>query len=129
MGAGGRTPSDAGRATAAGLAGIGCFQLALAAGVPWGRASYGGSHPGVLTGHLRAVSAGAAVLYAGTAWAVVSPRLPASGRRRLLTGVTGLMGVATVVNGVSPSLPERAIWTPTAALLAVLAWRARGVTG
>jgi hypothetical protein len=39
------------------------------------------------------------------------------------------MGVATVVNGVSPSLPERAIWTPTAALLAVLAWRARGVTG
>ncbi len=120
-----RTSSAAQRATAAGLAGIASFQLALAAGLPWGRASYGGGHPGVLPGHLRAVSAGVTVLYAGLAWAVVSPRLPVPGRRRLLTGVTGLMSVAAVVNGVSPSLPERAIWTPTAALLALLAWRAR----
>lgn len=114
----------AGRATAAGLGGLASFQLALATGAPWGRASYGGGHPGVLPAHLRAVSAGAAVLYAGVAWAVVSPRTPVPVRQRLLTGVTAVMCIATVVNGVSPSVPERAIWTPTAALLALLARRA-----
>lgn len=104
---------------------MGGFQLALAAGAPWGRASYGGAHPGVLPDRLRVVSAGATCVYAGLAWAVVSPRVPARPRRRILTGVAGLMAVATVVNGISPSPPERAIWTPTAALVGALAWRAR----
>ncbi|WP_170233521.1 hypothetical protein [Ornithinimicrobium humiphilum] len=46
-------------------------------------------------------------------------------RRHVLTGVTTLMGVGTVMNGISPSWPERAIWTPTTAVLTALAWRAR----
>lgn len=113
------------RATGLGLGGLAGFQLALAMGTPWGRASYGGSHPGVLPAHLRAVSAGATVLYSVLALAVVSERTPTQLRRRVLTGVAGLMGVGAVVNGISPSWPERAIWTPTTTVLALSAWRAR----
>lgn len=113
------------RVTAAGLAGLGLFQCGLALGAPWGRASYGGSHAGALPAHLRAVGAGSTVAYAGLAWAVVSPRTPVRIRRRILTGVAGVMGLAVVVNGLSPSQPERAIWTPVSAGLALAAWRAR----
>lgn len=111
--------------TAAGLGALAAFQLGLAAGAPWGRASYGGGHPGVLPRRLRCVSAGSVPLYAGLAVTVASPRTPARLRRRVLTGIAGLMGVATVMNAASPSLPERAIWTPTAAVVGVSAWRAR----
>lgn len=119
-------PSVSRRATALGLGGLALFQVALAAGAPWGRISYGGAHPGVLPRRLRTVSAGAAVLYAGSGLAVVGPRTPVRLRRHVLTGVTGLLAVGTVVNGLSPSWPERALWTPTAAVLALCAWRARG---
>lgn len=111
--------------TAAGLGALAAFQLGLAAGAPWGRASYGGGHPGVLPHRLRRISAGAVPLYAGLAMTVVSQRTPARLRRRVLTGVAGLMGVATVMNAASPSLPERAIWTPAAAVVGMSAWRAR----
>lgn len=119
------TGSVARGTTAVGLGGLGLFQLAVAAGAPWGRVCYGGAHPGALPARLRAVSAGASVIYTGLAYAVTSPRMPVRARRRLLTGIVGVMGVATIVNGISPSWPERAIWTPTSALLAVSAWRAR----
>lgn len=110
---------------AAGLGVLGAFQLGLAAGLPWGRVSYGGAHPGVLPQHLRRVSAGASVVYAGLAVAVTSRHTPVQVRRQVLTGVAALMGVGTVMNGISPSWPERALWTPTAAVVALCAWRAR----
>lgn len=124
----GRPPLDRG-VTGLGLGGLAGFQLALAMGTPWGRASYGGAHPGVLPGHLRTVSAGASVLYSGLALAVVSERMPTQLRRRVLTGVAGLMGVGAVVNGISPSWPERVIWTPMTAVLALSAWHARRSVG
>lgn len=124
-----RTPSLARKVLGLGLGGLAGFQLALAIGAPWGRASYGGAHPGVLPGRLRTVSAGASVLYSGLALAVASERTPTPCRRPILTGVAGVMGVGAVVNGSSPSLPERAIWTPTATVLALSAWRARRAAG
>ncbi|GAA1178410.1 hypothetical protein GCM10009584_20030 [Ornithinimicrobium humiphilum] len=71
------------------------------------------------------MSAGAALLYSGLSVVVGSRRTPVKMRRHVLTGVTTLMGVGTVMNGISPSWPERAIWTPTTAVLTALAWRAR----
>lgn len=112
--------------TAIGLIGLATFQVALAAGAPWGQASYGGTHTGVLPAPLRTVSAGAAVLYSGLACAVVDPRVPARVRKPLLAAITGVMALGTALNAVSPSPAERAIWTPFAASLAVVAWRARG---
>lgn len=117
--------SRARRVITTGLAGMAAFQLAIAAGAPVGRASYGGAHPGVLPSRLRAVSAGSALVYSGLAATVASRRTPVRVRRRVLTGVAALMGVGVVMNGVSPSWPERAIWTPTTAVLALSAWRAR----
>ena len=91
----------------------------------WGRASYGGVHPGVLPSRLRVVSAGTALLYCGLTVAVVNRHTPVKLRRQVLTGVTTLMGVGAFMNGISPSWRERAIWTPTTAVMAALAWRAR----
>lgn len=112
-------------ALALGLGGVAAFQVALAAGIPWGRASYGGVHPGVLPSRLRVVSAGTALLYCGLTVAVVNRHTPVKLRRQVLTGVTTLMGVGAIMNGISPSWRERAIWTPTTAVMAALAWRAR----
>ncbi|MGD8199435.1 hypothetical protein ACQE98_02230 [Ornithinimicrobium sp. W1679] len=71
------------------------------------------------------MSAGAALLYSGLSVAVVSRRTPVKARRHVLTGATTLMGVGAVMNGISPSWPERVIWTPTTGVLVALAWRAR----
>ncbi|GAA5157216.1 hypothetical protein [Ornithinimicrobium tianjinense] len=108
-----------------GLGVVGAFQVALALGAPWGRASYGGAHPGVLPDRLRVVSAGAAAVYAGLAVGITSHGTPVRVRRHLLTGIAVLMGVGAVMNGLSPSRPERAVWAPTTAVLSALAWRAR----
>ncbi|WP_298888584.1 hypothetical protein [uncultured Serinicoccus sp.] len=114
--------------TALGLGGVAAFQLALALGAPWGRASYGGQHAGVLPGRLRVVS-GAATVVSGLAVAVASERTPPQARRAVLTAVAGLMSAAAVPNAISRSPLERAIWTPAAVTLAYAAWRARGSAG
>ncbi|MCU0301094.1 MAG: hypothetical protein MUF35_05745 [Candidatus Nanopelagicales bacterium] len=118
------------RAVARGLAsglllGVGGFQAALAAGAPWGRAAFGGGHPGTLPRRLRATSAVVAPLYLATAALVVTDRLPQPTQRRVYGGLAGLFTVGTVLNGLSRSPAERAIWTPTSALLAASLWRSR----
>ncbi|WP_460765798.1 hypothetical protein [Mariniluteicoccus flavus] len=118
------------RATGAMLAALGLFQAALAAGAPWGRAAYGGSHPGVLPANLRATSAVTAVAYIATAALLATDagplaRITPRTQGRVLTGVMVLMAVSTIPNAISRSPVERAIWTPFAAVTAVLAHRAR----
>lgn len=108
------------------LAGVGVFQVALAAGAPWGAAAWGGAAPGVLPTTLRLGSGGLALGYAGLAVIVVTDRLGPTARRRLLTGASLLMVPGTVVNLATPSPVERA-WAPVAAALAVTLWRVRGV--
>ncbi len=112
-------------ATAAVLCGVGVFQGLLAAGAPWGTASWGGSHSGVLPDHLRAISGVAAVAYVGIAGFIASGEGPPERRSTTFAAITLLMGVGTVVNAISPSRTERLIWTPTCAATTVLAWRAR----
>lgn len=107
------------------LTSVGVFQVALAAGAPWGAAAWGGAHPGVLPDNLRVASAVSAAVY-GTLAAVTTSGLVGPGlRRRLLTGAAGLMAVGTLMNLASPSLVEKALWSPVAASLAVLLWRTR----
>lgn len=110
--------------TVALLAVITLFQLALAAGVPWGAAAWGGAHPGTLPTRLRVASgvAGlvaypaliALLLRAGgvleTGWI---PRLGPTG----LWILTGFFGLGAVANLVSRSRVER-WWTPVALLVA-----------
>ena len=107
------------------LAGITAFQVSLAAGAPWGRLAWGGSHEGVLPTDLRAASAGAAVVWGAVTVAVATQR-PRSARAqtRLLRGVSGVSAVGAALNLASPSPAERALWAPVTAALAVLTWRA-----
>lgn len=107
------------------LAGLSVFQAALAAGAPWGRAAYGGTHDGTLPGHLRAVSGVAAVAYgAGAALGLRGSGTPQA-RRRAYTALSAFMAVGVVLNAASRSPVERAIWTPVTAVAAVTSWRAR----
>ncbi|WP_107773669.1 hypothetical protein [Nocardioides sediminis] len=113
------------QATAAALVTVGAFQVALAVGAPWGRAAYGGTRPGPLPSHLRVISGVAAVGYGTGAVLIVRGAGSAQARARAFTTLSVFMTIGTIANGASPSLVERAIWTPVTAATAVLAWRAR----
>jgi hypothetical protein len=102
------------------------FQLALAGGAPWGELTMGGAYPGRLPLAMRAVAVGSAALLASVG-AVVAARaglaLPRWGpaARRLIWGVVALMLVGVVLNAMTPSPRERALWLPVTAVLAVCA--------
>ena len=115
----------AARATGALLAAQSVFQACLASGAPWGRFAYGGTHAGRLPENLRRVSRVAAPVYAASAVAVATDAGPPQLRRTALTGLAGFMAVGTVLNGLSRSPGERAVWAPFCAVTAVLAWAAR----
>jgi hypothetical protein len=124
-GSGGVVGAD-GTVAATLLLGIAAFQVCLAAGAPWGVASYGGSHTGVLPASLRSSSAVASGVYVALA-AVAGTRLvDPLWRRRVLTIAAPVLGLGTLLNLVSPSMVERLIWTPVTAVLSVTLWRARG---
>lgn len=104
---------------------LGAFQGALAAGAPWGRAAYGGTRPGALPGHLRAVSGVAGVAYlTGAVLALRGSGTPQA-RRRAFTALSAFMGIGVVANGASRSPVERAPWTPLTTITAVSSWRSR----
>ena len=110
---------------AIGLASIAAFQVALALGVPWGRAAYGGTSA-TLQPELR-VASGVATIVWLLAAAVVLGRAGYWGSARW-TGsfhwgtwlVAGLLALGAAVNFASSSPWERFGWGPLALLLAVL---------
>ena len=104
------------------LAGLSAFQVALAAGAPWGRLSYGGQHPERLPPRLRATSAVTSLVYGAGAAALASPRTSPRVRRALIRGCIALGAVGTVVNAVSPSRPEK-LWSLWALALVVTSFR------
>lgn len=103
------------------------FQVALAAGVPWGKAAYGGASA-TIEPRLRIASGVAAAIWALVAWfflalaipAIPSP-VPESWQIVVLWVLVGLFAIATAMNAISRSRIERAIWTPVSAVLVVCA--------
>lgn len=95
------------------------FQIALAAGAPWGRAAYGGTHPGVLPARMRVSSAVAVVVWTAVALAVARRAgvpvwapfpddwLPVVAWVAVALGVVGVL-----LNTITRSRLERAIWLP-----------------
>ena len=120
-----RAVSAAGRVSGALFVGAGAFQVALAAGMPWGHLAWGGGHPGVLPVGLRAASAANAVLLSGlgVALAGLVERPPVRGR--LVAGGLAVSGFSLVANLATPSSTERAIWAPFALAQLVLLGTAR----
>lgn len=103
-------------------AGVVAFQLALAAGAPWGAYAMGGAFPGQFPLALRVAALVQAALLSGTA-AVVMARagLLLAGWSRvsrwLVWIVVAFAAVSLVLNLITPSTSERAIWAPIALLL------------
>ncbi len=111
---------------AAGFVLLAAFQVALALGAPWGPAAWGGAHEGRLPSRLRIASGVAALVWIAGAFVVlgragydVSP-LPFSATRWGTWVLSGLLAVGAVMNLASRSRWERLLWSPIAALLAVL---------
>ena len=106
------SPAVAAIAATVVLAGLVCFQLALAAGLPLGHYAWGGAHR-VLPRPLRIGSVLATVVYglsamtileaAGVIDLVASTELP----RNAVWVLAGLFVIGTVMNAVSRSTKER----------------------
>jgi hypothetical protein len=118
------SPEVAAVAATVALAGLVCFQLALAAGLPFGRYAWGGVYP-VLPRGLRIASALATIVYvvaavtileaAGVTDLIASTDLP----RNAVWVLAGFFGIGTVMNAVSRSTTERRM-AAVALVLAVL---------
>jgi hypothetical protein len=98
------------------------FQIALAAGAPWGAFAMGGAFPGQFPPALRIAALVQAVLLLALA-AVVLARaeviLPGWSRvsRWLIWFVVAFAALSFVLNLITPSAGERAVWAPVAFLL------------
>ena len=120
------TPALAARAFLALVAVVVAFQLALAAGAPWGALAMGGAFPGRLPPAMRAAAVVQALLLA-LVGAVVAARaglaLPRWRRasRRLVWVVVAYAIVGAVLNAITPSAPERALWLPVTIALGACA--------
>lgn len=105
-------------------AGVVAFQIALAFGAPWGSYAMGGAFPGQFPPALRVAAIIQAVVLIGLA-AVVLARagliLPGLFRasRWLVWLVVAFATLSLVLNLITPSAGERAIWAPVAFLLLI----------
>ena len=98
------------------------FQIALAAGAPWGAAAWGGANAGTLPTGFRVASVASAVIN-GSLAALVGGYLGA-GRwvYRTIRGMSVFFGLGVIMNAASPSVIEKLIWTPFTLALVVLLW-------
>jgi hypothetical protein len=105
---------------------LAAFQVALACGAPLGEYAWGGKHPGSLPKQLRIASLVSIVIYALLALVLLSKAgmitlFPAAVFVPGAWVVFGYLVLGTLMNAVSRSKKERAVMTPIAAMLAVLA--------
>jgi hypothetical protein len=103
-------------------AGVVAFQVALAAGVPWGSYAMGGAFPGRFPPAMRVAALMQAVLIVLMTLVVLSRAgltLPSwsYASRRLVWLVVALGVVSFVLNVATPSAGERMIWAPATFLL------------
>ena len=105
-------------------AGLILFQLALAAGAPWGEYAMGGAFPGQFPPAMRVAAVVQALLVAGMA-AVVLARAGifftgwVRRTRWLIWLVVGYGMIGLILNLITPSAGERAIWAPVALVMLV----------
>ena len=105
-------------------AGVIVFQIALALGAPWGEYAMGGAFPGQFPSEMRIGAVIQAILLAGfaiivltragmilTKWARTS--------KWLIWIVVAFATLSFILNLITPSAGERAIWAPIAFLLMI----------
>lgn len=104
--------------------GVIAFQLALAAGAPWGAYAMGGVFPGQFPPELRVAAIVQAVILAMLAMVVLARAgfaLPRWSRtsRWLIWVVVAFSALSLVLNIITPSAGERLIWAPVALIMLV----------
>lgn len=92
------------------------FQVALAAGAPWGEFAFGGQNKGVLPARLRVTSAISVVIYLLLITHYLSDWPGKEVANWVLVGFTGL---GLVMNTITRSSKERMVWAPTSLVLFV----------
>lgn len=102
---------------------IAFFQVALILGAPLGRYTQGGQHEGALplSGRIIAAVSIPVVLFQGLA-ILSAAGFPGLGWP-VWTGwvAFAVTGVSTVLNWITPSKPERAVWGPIMLVLSTMA--------
>lgn len=98
------------------------FQLALIAGAPWGPLTQGGKHKGALPPAGRIAAFVSIFVIAAMACGVMSaaglwPQWPNWTKWVALT----VQSLVAVLNWITPSKPERALWGPLESVMLVLA--------
>jgi hypothetical protein len=103
-------------------AGVVAFQTALAAGAPWGAYAMSGASPGQFPPVLRIAALVQAGLIVGTAAIVLSRAGVILARwsrvsRWLVWLVVAVMTMSLILNLITPSTGERALWAPVLVVL------------
>lgn len=98
------------------------FQIALVAGMPWGKLTWGGKHPGRLPPSMRGVAFASALLMGVFAVVVVSRAglafsslQPASSFGIWIVVAYCVLGV--IANSITRSPWERVLWLPSTLLM------------
>jgi hypothetical protein len=104
------------------ILGVVAFQIALALGAPWGEYAMGGAFPGQYPPALRIGAVLQAILLAGFAPVVLARADLIQVRwlqraRWLIWAVVALFAIFLVLNLITPSAGERALWVPVILLL------------
>jgi hypothetical protein len=100
------------------------FQIALAAGAPWGHLTWGGKFPGQLPIKMRSVAIFSAVLLATFALIVMTraglilPQWQAASTI-LVWIVVGYCALGVITNAITPSYWERILWLPVVLMMLV----------
>jgi hypothetical protein len=122
------SPRITARITAGLLGGIMAFQLALVAGAPWGAFTQGGGQVGTLPAAGRVFAFVSFLIIGLMALSILARANEGPLRvapRRLITALSWFtmiyMGLAIVLNLITPSANERMIWAPLSALVFVFA--------
>lgn len=89
------------------------FQIGLAAGMPLGHLAMGGAFSGSLPPPMRMAAVVQALLF-GSLIALVW-RSVRTGKRRAMWAIAALMLISLILNLITPSAAERALWAPVAA--------------
>ncbi|KAA0254899.1 MAG: hypothetical protein EDM79_20745 [Chloroflexi bacterium] len=98
------------------------FQFALAAGAPWGEFAMGGAYPGRFPPELRVAAVIQAIILALLALVVlaragITLQKWSRTSRWLIWVVVAFSAISLVLNAITPSAGERAIWAPVALIM------------
>ena len=108
------------------LVGAGVFQALLAAGKPWGEWAFGGQMKGTLPTAYRIASLVSISIYAAQIGHYLAQAdliaSPFSASTATVTNwvLVGFFALGTLMNGISRSKKERALWTPILAVSLLL---------